>query len=140
MLSQEGQLFEHEIVSFIHSILVQEPMVIDQLHRQGYPLEIVELFVTEVKSVQYCLNFLPEFTRVDFERLKQWNFSIVGQTAAVQSLFFFVFHLKVLSVLISIFPLKEQCVQWDELLDFFTQFFVPSQQLESNQELVIRID
>lgn len=29
MLSQEGQLFEHEIVSFIHSILVQEPMVID---------------------------------------------------------------------------------------------------------------
>jgi hypothetical protein len=69
--------------------------------------------------VQYCLNFLPEFTRVDFERLKQWNFSIVGQQGAVQSLFYFVFHLKVLSVLISIFPLKEQCVQWDELLDFF---------------------
>jgi hypothetical protein len=29
MLSQEGQVFEHEMVSFIHSILVQEPMVID---------------------------------------------------------------------------------------------------------------
>jgi hypothetical protein len=137
MLGQEGQLFEHELVSFVHSILVQEPHVITQLHRQGYPLEIVELFVTEVKSVQYCLNFLPEFTRVDFERLKQWGFVIVGQQAAVQSLFLFVFHLKVLSVLISIFPLKEQCAQWDELLDFFAQFFIPSQSLEGNQELII---
>ena len=106
--------------------------MITQLHRQGYPLEIVELFVTEVKSVQYCLNFLPEFARLDFERLKQWNFSIVGQQAGVQGLFYFVFHLKVLSVLISIFPLKEQCVQWDELLDFFAQFFVPSQPTEAN--------
>ena len=34
-----------------------------------------------------------------------------------------MFHLKVLSVLISIFPLKEQCKQWDELLDFFSHFF-----------------
>jgi hypothetical protein len=98
----------------------------------------VELFVNEVKSIQYCLNFLPDFARGDFERLKQWNFSIVGQQAAVKSLFYFVFHLKVLSVLISIFPLKEQCVQWDELLDFFGQFFVPACALEGNQELVLR--
>jgi len=34
-----------------------------------------------------------------------------------------VFHLKVLAVIISIFPLKEQCAQWDELLDFFATFF-----------------
>jgi hypothetical protein len=26
-------------------------------------------------------------------------------------------------VIISIFPLKEQCAQWDELLDFFASFF-----------------
>jgi hypothetical protein len=28
MLGQEGHAFEHELVSFIHSILVQEPHVI----------------------------------------------------------------------------------------------------------------
>jgi len=74
MLGQEGYAFEHELVSFIHSILVEEPLVIEQLHRQGYPLDIVELVVKEVKSVQYCLNFLPEFTKLDFQRLKQCNF------------------------------------------------------------------
>lgn len=35
----------------------------------------------------------------------------------------FVFHLKVLSHLIEIFPLKELCAQWDELLDYFMQSF-----------------
>lgn len=31
--------------------------------------------------------------------------------------------MKVLSLLIEIFPLKEQCAQIDELLDFFMRFF-----------------
>ena len=48
---------------------------------------------------------------------------MTGQQRATHNLFYFVFHLKVLSVLISIFPLKEQCKQWDELLDFFSHFF-----------------
>jgi hypothetical protein len=47
----------------------------------------------------------------------------VGQQHATQHLYYFVFHLKVLAVIISIFPLKEQCAQWDELLDFFASFF-----------------
>ena len=122
-LGQEGFAFEHELVQFIHSILVEEPLVIKQIHKQGYPLQIVELVVKEVKSVQFSLNFLPEFTRFDFQRLQHCNFQITGQQSATQHLFFFVFHLKVLSVLISIFPLKEQCKQWDELLDFFIRFF-----------------
>jgi hypothetical protein len=45
-----------------------------------------------------------------------------------------VFHLKVLSVLISIFPLKEQCKQWDELLDFFSRFFTTDSHLAGGQD------
>ena len=37
-LGQEGYAFEHELVQFIHSILVEEPLVIKQIHKQGYPL------------------------------------------------------------------------------------------------------
>ena len=29
MLGQEGYMFEHELVSFLHSILVEEPQVIE---------------------------------------------------------------------------------------------------------------
>ena len=86
-------------------------------------MQIVELVVKEVKSVQYSLNFLTEYCMNDFKRLQECNFQVTGQQRATQSLFYFVFHLKVLSVLISIFPLKEQCKEWDELLDFFSQFF-----------------
>ena len=32
-------------------------------------------------------------------------------------------HLKVVSHLIQIFPLKDQCANWDELLDYFMQWF-----------------
>ena len=50
-LSQKGFAFEQEIVQFIHSILVEEELVIEQLHRQTYPLEVVEIVVKEVKSI-----------------------------------------------------------------------------------------
>ena len=106
---EAGQAFEHELVSFIHTILVEEPHVIEQLHKQGYPLEVVELVVREVKSIQYCLNFLAGFVKFDFQRLQQSSFQIVGQQHATQHLYYFVFHLKVLAVIISIFPLKDQC-------------------------------
>ena len=31
-IGQEGFAFEHELVQFIHSILVEEPLIIDQIH------------------------------------------------------------------------------------------------------------
>jgi hypothetical protein len=68
-LLEAGKAFEHELVSFIHSILVEEPQVIEQIHKQGYPLEVVQLVVREVKSIQYCLNFLAGYVRFDFQRL-----------------------------------------------------------------------
>jgi hypothetical protein len=43
-----------------------------------------------------------------------------------------VFHLKVLAVIISIFPLKDQCAQWDELLDFFASFFDEEEGMVTN--------
>jgi len=66
-LSQKGFAFEQEIVQFIHSILVEEELVIEQLHRQTYPLEVVEIVVKEVKSIQFSLNFLAQFIRADFD-------------------------------------------------------------------------
>jgi len=73
-LGQEGYAFEHELVQFIHSILVEEPDVIEQIHQQGYPLQIVELVVKEVKSVQFSLNFLAEYCMNDFRRLQECHF------------------------------------------------------------------
>lgn len=66
-LSKHGFQFEQELVQFVHSVLVEEPLVIEQLHRQTYPLEVVSLVVREVKSVQFALNFLPAFVRADFD-------------------------------------------------------------------------
>lgn len=78
-LGQEGYAFEHELVQFIHSILVEEPEVIEQIHQQGYPLQIVELVVKEVKSVQFSLNFLADNCIADFKRLQECHFQVTGQ-------------------------------------------------------------
>jgi len=84
----------------MHSILVEEPLVIEQLHRQTYPLEVVEMVVKEVKSIQYSLKFLAQQIHQDFESLSEAGFKILGHPQSTQTLYKFIFHLKVLSHLI----------------------------------------
>jgi hypothetical protein len=61
---------------------VEEPLVIEQLHRQTYPLEVVEMVVKEVKSIQYSLNFLAQLIQFDFEGLTEAGFKVLGQPQA----------------------------------------------------------
>ena len=77
-LHGEGLAFEQRIVEFIHQILVEEPLVIDQLHRQTYPIEVVEMVVREVKSIQYSLNFLKQLIEMDFQGLTEYGFKVLG--------------------------------------------------------------
>lgn len=65
--------------------------------------------VREVKSMQYSLKFLAAQIHCDFEALAEAGFKILGHPQSTQSLYKFVFHTKVLSHLIQIFPLKELC-------------------------------
>jgi len=62
----------------MHSILVEEPLVIEQIHRMTYPLEVVEIVVKEVKSIQYSLKFLTRMIHCDFEMLNEAGFKILG--------------------------------------------------------------
>jgi hypothetical protein len=43
-----------------------------------YPLEVVEIVVKEVKSIQYSLKFLTQLIHVDFEMLNEAGFKILG--------------------------------------------------------------
>ena len=53
--------------------------MIEQLHKQTYPLEVVEIVVKEVKSIQFSLNFLATLIQTDFEGLTESGFKILGQ-------------------------------------------------------------
>lgn len=54
-LEREEEAVE-EVCQLVHSILVEEPSLIFQLHQQTYPITCIPVLVTHVESLHVVLN------------------------------------------------------------------------------------
>eukprot|EP00347_Sterkiella_histriomuscorum_P018743 403344349 len=111
---QEFEMLISEISTMVHLILVEESEIIQMIHQQTYHLDIIKIIVKQVESVQFILNFLPNIVCQDFDNLMFQNFA----TATKREYYNFVFHFKLLTLLVMKFPIQNLCDQWCGILDY----------------------
>lgn len=65
-----SEVIDYEVCKIIHSILVEDPAIIYQIHEQTYPSAIMEHLVDNVESLHVILNqFLCSTLQLEFQQL-----------------------------------------------------------------------
>lgn len=102
----------YEVCKIIHSVLVEEPAIIYQIHLQTYKIEIMEELVENVESLHVILNnFIIEQIQNDLMMFVEMKPKVRKAIEAK-----IVFHVKIFALLIQKYPLKKYCDDWSWLI------------------------
>ena len=118
---QQSEMVNYEICKIIHSVLVEEPLIIYQIHEQTYPSAIMNILVDNVESLHVILNdFLCHTLQGEFQQmleLRQIKSKKKHHTQEMSRVLYNIqFHLKIWQLLITKYPLRKYCDEWCWLL------------------------
>ena len=116
-----SEMVNYEVCKIIHSVLVEEPLIIYQMHEQTYPSAIMPILVDNVESLHVILNhFLCQTLQTEFQQmleLRQTKSKKKSTTPELTRVLYNIqFHLKIWQLLIIKYPLRKYCDEWSWLL------------------------